>query len=398
MFIMMPKRFGMFIHWGIYALSGFQEQYQYRNGIPRFEYGKLAGKFNPTEYDPDEWVRLAKEAGMSYICFTAKHMDGFCMWDTAYTSFNVMNTPYGRDTLAMLAEACARHGISLSVYYSLPDCRHPNAYNPLSTHQMLPEPGDIPDNVLYRQYVKNQITELMTRYGKIYTLFWDIPPHIYDPSVNEYVRSLQPGILINNRGYDEGDFATPERSVPEGNTFDSLTEACQSVGKQSWGYREDEDFYTDRFLCSGMDKIFVIGGSYLLNVGPDPNGRISKPYAEKIRAVGSWYRRVSESFDGDRLPEEQYRCPEVLTVRKNNIIYLHCNQPLTSCGLSMKKVTAMPKSVVCLNNGQELKFGIDILPDDFDGSRNAMREPSLHIYNIPVDAFSNEVLVIRIET
>lgn len=393
----MPKRFGMFIHWGIYALSGFQEQYQYRKSISRSEYVKLAEQFNPTEYNPDEWVRLAKNAGVSYICFTTKHMDGFCMWDTVYTTFNIMNTPYGRDTLSLLAEACERHGISLSLYYSLPDCHHPNAYNPLSTHQMLPEPGDNPDNVLYREYVKNQITELMTRYGKIYTLFWDIPPNINDPSMNEYVRSLQPGILINNRGYDEGDFATPERSVPEGSCFENLTEACQSVGKQSWGYRIDEDFYTDRFLCGSMDKICVMGGSYLLNAGPMPNGMISEPYADKIRTIGDWYRRVEESFDRDRIPEDIYQCSEAITVRRKNYIYLHCNAQLESSGLSLKKMTVLPKSVILLNTCEPLKFGIDTLPDDFDGSKNSMHTPSLHIYNIPADALSNEVIVIKIE-
>ncbi len=393
----MPNKFGMFIHWGIYALSGFQEQYQYRKSIPRGEYEKLAGQFNPTEYDPDEWVCLAKDAGMSYICFTAKHMDGFCMWDTAYTSFNIMNTPYGKDTLAMLAEACARHGVALSIYYSLPDCHHPNAYNPLSTHQMLPEPEDMPDSVLYRRYVKNQITELMTNYGKIYTLFWDIPPGIHDPSMNEYVRSLQPGILINNRGYDGGDFATPERSVPEGNFFESMTEACQSVGKESWGWRADEDFYTDRFLCGSIDKIRIMGGSYLLNAGPAPDGTISGPYARKIRAAGSWYRRVEESFEGDCMPDEKYRCPEAITVRRKNTVYLHCNEKLISSGLSLKRVTEMPKSVTLLNTGESLKFGVDGLPDDFDGGKNRMRPPSLHIYDIPADALSNEVIVIKIE-
>ncbi|MDD4772477.1 MAG: alpha-L-fucosidase [Eubacteriales bacterium] len=391
----MPHKFGMFIHWGIYALSGFQEQYQFRMGIPRSEYIGLADKFNPTRYDPDAWVRLAKEAGMSYICFTAKHMDGFCMWNTAYTDFNIMNTPYKQDTLAMLAEACARHGMALSIYYSLPDCHHPSAYNSLSTHQMQPEAGDIPDSVLYRQYVKNQITELMTGYGRIYTLFWDIPPKINDPSINAYVRSLQPDILINNRGYDKGDFATPERSVPGGDCFKELTEACQSVGKQSWGYRIDEDFYSDNFLCGSIDKIRTMGGSYLLNVGPGPDGRITEPYAKKIRSVGSWYRRVEESFEGDRDPRELYRCPEAATVVRGNAVYLHCGR-LDSGGLSLKKVTSPPESVILLNTGEPLKYGIDILPDDYDGDKSSMRAPSLHIYNIPVDKLSNEIIVIKI--
>jgi len=206
------NKFGMFIHWGIYALTQLQEQAYARYDIPREEYEALAKQFNPEQYDPEEWVLLAKNAGMKYICFTAKHHDGFCLWDTKYSDYNIMNTPYGKDVLKMLADACRKHGMLLSLYYSNPDWHHPQGYNPDSTHQWKSVNLNAPDFETYKQYIKNQITELLTNYGKIYTLFWDIPPRVEDRSFNELVRKLQPGIYINNRGFDEGDFSTPERS------------------------------------------------------------------------------------------------------------------------------------------------------------------------------------------
>ena len=129
------NKFGMFIHWGIYSLIGVHEQVFAKLDIPREEYEALAERFDPVEYDPEKWVLLAKEAGMKYICFTAKHHDGFCMWDTKYTDYNIMNTPYGKDVLAMLAAACKKHGMLLSIYYSCPDWHHEDAYNPKSSHQ-----------------------------------------------------------------------------------------------------------------------------------------------------------------------------------------------------------------------------------------------------------------------
>jgi len=205
------NKFGMFIHWGIYALTELQDQAFIRYDMPREKYEALQHRFNPVNYNPEEWVLLAKNAGMKYICFTTKHHDGFCMWDTKYSDYNIMNTPYGKDVLKMLAEACEKHGMLLSLYYSIPDWHHPKGFNPVSTHQWGAVNKDAPDFDSYKSYIVSQITELLTNYGKIYTLFWDIPPKLEDRSINEYVRKLQPGIFINNRGFDEGDFSTPER-------------------------------------------------------------------------------------------------------------------------------------------------------------------------------------------
>jgi alpha-L-fucosidase len=123
------KRFGLFVHWGLYSIPAWHEQMQWRKRVPRGGYEKLAGQFNPVRFDPDAWLDLAEEAGMQYLCFTTKHHDGFCLWDTAGTDYNVMNSPYGRDILAILAEACHRRGFPVSLYYSAVDWQHPNYPN-----------------------------------------------------------------------------------------------------------------------------------------------------------------------------------------------------------------------------------------------------------------------------
>ena len=149
------NKFGMFVHWGIYAQTGIQEQVYARFDWDREKYESLQKTFNPVNYDPEKWVLLAKEAGMKYICFTAKHHDGFCMWDTKYTDYNVMNTPYKKDVLKMLAEACSKHGMRLSLYYSNPDWHHENSYNQYSSHQWRCRYPEKTDLVKYRQFIKN---------------------------------------------------------------------------------------------------------------------------------------------------------------------------------------------------------------------------------------------------
>ena len=205
------NKLGMFVHWGLYSITGFHEQALARLDMNHADYEAMKNRFNPTKFDPEEWVFLAKSAGMKYICFTAKHHDGFCMWDTKQTDYSIMNTPYGKDVLKMLAAACEKHGMLLSLYYSNPDWHHPLGYNPESSHQWKAKYKETVDTEGYREFVRAQVTELLTGYGKIYTFFWDIPPKIQDTSMNELIRRLQPDILINDRGWSEGDFSTPER-------------------------------------------------------------------------------------------------------------------------------------------------------------------------------------------
>ncbi len=395
------NKFGMFIHWGIYAMTGLHEQALARYSMDKGEYEKLMYSFNPTEYNPEEWVLLAKEAGMKYICFTTKRHDGFCMWNTKYTDYNIMNTPYGKDVFAMLAEACHKHGMKLSIYYSCPDWHHEYGFNPSSTHQWPSAWPDKPDTERYREYVKNQVRELLTNYGPIYTFFWDIPPRMVDPSMNELVRSLQPGIYINNRGWDEGDFSTPEREYQgaEKKRFARMTEACNSFGVQSWGYRANENFYSMRHLIHSIDEFMAKGASYLLNVGPDALGRISPEFRKRLKFVGDWYNRMEgalECAEDDDFNYAVRHCDYVAT-KKDGKTYLHFYHGIFSDSVALVNYPCIPKSVRLMNTGKALDFKAELLPEYFDGYTGKAEKESLHISGIPVDELESEAIVIEIE-
>ena len=264
------NRFGLFIHWGIYAVAGWHEQHGYRKNVDRYEYSKLAEQFNPTDFKPVEWVDMAINTGMDYICFTTKHIDGFCMFDTKLTDFNIMNTPYGKDTLKELADECHKRDFPLALYYSPIDRNNPfYPYHGRSYENPEWYPEDTPDLECYMEFVREQVRELCTNYGPIYSFWWDTGRLLeyHDPSINELIRKMQPGILINGRGFSDGDFRTPERDwdeyVNEDSSFQVPTEACQSIGTESWGYRKDEEYYSTRYLMESMDKIFAKGGNYL---------------------------------------------------------------------------------------------------------------------------------------
>jgi alpha-L-fucosidase len=392
------NKFGMFVHWGFYALTGIQEQAFARMNMPREEYESLMHKFDPMNYDPEKWVLLAKEAGMEYICFTAKHHDGFCMWDTAYTDYKITKTPYGKDTLKMLADACQKHGMKLSLYYSCPDWHHENGYNPATTHQWKAHTENGIDHAPYLEYVRNQVRELCTNYGPLYTFFWDIPPKIKDPSFNAMIRELQPGIYINDRGYDVGDFSTPEREyqAADGARFTRMTEACNSLGEQSWGYRENEDFYSMRHLISAIDRMMAMGASYLLNVGPNALGEIPEEYAARLRRIGDWYNRMEGALVCHEVDDFNYKVKanKVIVTKKNGKSYFHFYDGVRSSSVALQYFPNMPKSVRLLNTGKPLKASFDLLPEYFS---NGQAQPFLHVTGIPVDDLANEAIVIEIE-
>jgi alpha-L-fucosidase len=244
----LEKRFGLFIHWGLYSIPEWQEQVLWRGRMPRKNYEPLINQFNPVKFNPDNWIDLLQEVGMEYLCFTSKHHDGFSMWDTKQSDYNVMNTTYGKDVLGMLAEACHRRGVKFGIYYSIPDWYHPNYPNQGRHHEMFgPRKGDEPDFDKYVSFMERQVEELCTQYGEVGQFFWDINVLQYNnKAFNDHIRKLQPGMVINERGPENGDFQTPERNVPEGMEFKQLTEAVQSMGRESWGYRKDEDYYNHK--------------------------------------------------------------------------------------------------------------------------------------------------------
>lgn len=393
----------MFIHWGFYALTELQEQAFVRYDMNRARYEALMHQFNPMQYQPEEWVLLAKQAGMRYICFTAKHHDGFCMWDTRYTDYSIMHTPYGKDVLRQLADACHKHGMLLSLYYSCPDWHHPCAYNPASTHQWRALPTQEDRFTQYKRYLLNQITELLTNYGPIYTLFWDIPPRLEDRSVNEYVRSLQPGIYINNRGFDDDDFSTPEREYSADDNlarFPHMTEACNSIDAQSWGYRREADFYSLRHLLSSIDKTMARGGSYLLNIGPRADGTLDPQHAQRIRLVGDWYGRMRgclEEHEPDDFDYGVHKSGECIINRKGNRTYFHFFNGTRSSAVALARFPHMPRRVMLLNTGADLPFCKEVLPDYFNGQTGVAEHEYLHIRGIPTEELGVEPVVIEIE-
>ena len=388
-------RFGMFVHWGLYAVPGWHEQLLWRGDTTREHYEALMHEFNPVRFDPEAWLDLAEAAGMQYVCFTTKHHDGFCMWDTKQTDYNIMHTPYGKDIVGQLAEACHRRGFPISFYYSCPDWHHPNYPNQGRHHELFaPRATDEPDLDRYYAFVKAQIGELLTGYGPIYQLFWDVNvAEYYNDELNAYARSLQPGLLINNRGPDAGDYSTPERELPGGAAFTTPTEACQSLGRESWGFRADEDYYSRKFLMQSIDQILAMGGNYLLNVGPRADGTIDEANVETLRRIGDWYSKVREAFDG-AYPATYLKSDDrdqVLLTRKGNAIYVHAPHDLQTTSVTLKPLDRLPARAVLLNDGRELPVRVELLPWYWQ------EKPYLQVQQIPVDDYPGEVLVIRLE-
>lgn len=391
------ERFGLFVHWGLYAVGQWHEQEQWRKRVDKRDYTKYMMEFNPEGYTPDEWMCLAKEAGMQYVVFTTKHHDGFCMWDTKYTDYNIMNTPYGKDVLKEVAQSCKKYGLKLGLYYSVPDWNQKNSINFGASHQLAkPNPGDEPDVEKYKAFIKNQMKELMKNYGKIEALFWDIPPCNYDPSVNAYVKSLMPDIFINDRGYSEGDYATPEREVPKGKAFSRLTEACQSIGAQAWGYRVNEDYFSHKFIESSIDSIMCRGGNYLLNVGPDAKGHIAPKAKEAIEKIGAWYNKVSESYLGAEIVDIniQNSINDFFITKKGNALYIHLTERSQVDGLALRPIADMPKEAIVLNNRKELICEMAYMPSYFSPQKTDGEY--LHVMGIPINELSGEVIVLKL--
>ena len=392
----LEKRFGMFIHWGIYALTEWHEQALWRLEMDEAEYENMMHDFNPTKFNPNIWIDAAQNAGMEFLCFTAKHHDGFCMWDTKYTDYKITNTPYKKDVLKMLSDACAKRGMGFGIYYSLPDWHHPN-YPNIGRHHELHWPKALKEinEEKYLEYVKNQVRELCENYGDINQFFWDINvAEFYRPELNEMIRKLQPGAIINDRGPSPGDYTTPERQIPSGGSFKTPVMAVNSVGKESWGYRKDEDYYTSKFLMQSIGKILSMNGNYMLNVGPMPNGKIDDKSLDILDKVGCWYKKVQEAFI-DTYPvnylfdSDLIKCDGIFFTAKDNSIYINITNDLPTSGLCLHPFTKKPKKAVLLNNKQDIETAVDLIPTQF---RN---KPSLRLKNIPVDKFHNEPMVIK---
>jgi alpha-L-fucosidase len=304
-------RFGMFVHWGVYSvpagtyhgrrIGGIGEWIMNTAKIPCAEYQQFAKQFNPVKYDADAWVRTAKDAGMKYIVITSKHHDGFAMFDSKASNWNIVKaSPFGRDPLKELAAACRKHGIRLGFYYSqAQDWNNPGGAA-AGGHWDPAQNGSMDD------YIKNvavpQVREILTHYGKISVLWWDTPIDMNHDRAAELISvlKLQPGIIHNNRlgGGFRGDTETPEQYVPATGFPGRDWETCMTMN-DTWGYKSyDDNWKSSETIIHNLVDIASKGGNYLLNVGPTNEGVIPAPSIERLRAVGSWMRSNGQAIYG----------------------------------------------------------------------------------------------------
>jgi alpha-L-fucosidase len=221
-------------------------------------------------------------------------------------------------------------------------------------------------------------------------------PLYKDPSVNQMIRTLQPKAVINNRGFDDGDFGTPERDfdskaadVPG---FERPTEACQSVGMESWGYKKDEDYYTDRHLMRSIDRYLSRDANYLLNVGPTGEGLIPPESTAILNRIGKWYHAVRESYEEVKPAPAVLSNPNVMITVRDRTVYLHFNKDITGNGFKFKPVNMLPRTAVLLNNGKKLESVVNLSPSD-----HVEQKPYLRIRNIPAGEMADTVMVIKLE-
>lgn len=342
-------RFGMFIHWGLYALPARHEWVMSKEQISKKDYENYVQYFDPDLFDPVEWAALAKKAGMKYVVFTAKHHDGFCMYDSAYTTYKVTNTPARRDVFRELVDAFRAEGIRIGVYYSLIDWHHPDftvkdPIHPERNHKSELKKDKYRSNDKFQRYLKNQLTELLTNYGKIDVLFADFSyPQRKNGKGKDYwnsedlyaqIRNLQPQIIINDRMdlMEEGgwDYRTPEQFMPKSwVTYQGekvAWETCQTFSG-SWGYFRDEYTWksTKQTLVMLIETVSK-GGNLILNVGPTARGVIQEKAVERLNATHQWMKYNSRSIYGCTAAPDAIETPKntLLTYNpKTNRLYVH---------------------------------------------------------------------------
>ncbi|HEY1202049.1 MAG TPA: alpha-L-fucosidase [Niastella sp.] len=332
-------RFGMFIHWGVYSvpagyyngqsIKGIGEWIMNRGKIPVAEYQQFASSFNPVKYDADAWVKLAKEAGMKYIVITAKHHDGFALFKSNASKWNMVDaTPYGKDLLTPLAEACRKYGMKLGFYYSQaqdwcnpggaaskkvasegwanPDSATIDAY--IASHEGHWDPAQTSKTM--SQYIDEvavpQVKELLTNYGDVAVLWWDTPTGMTDEFAEKLnaVLAMQPNIITNDRlkrPNFPGDYKTPEQRIPKESELDGKDwETCMTMNN-TWGYKKnDHEWKSAEVMVRNLVDIASKGGNYLMNVGPKDDGTIPAESIARLQQVGAWMKVNGEAIYGTK--------------------------------------------------------------------------------------------------
>lgn len=355
-------RFGLFIHWGVYSVLGDGEWVMNNQQIPIKTYEKLPAFFNPVDFNPTEWVQMAKDAGMKYITITSKHHDGFAMFDSKVSDYNIVKrTPYGKDVLKMLADECRKQGIKLFFYHSQLDWRHPDYFprgNTGGNYTGREEKGDMNK---YLDYMDAQLTELLTNYGDIGGIWFD---GMWDKKDAEWrlnqtyslIHKLQPGTLVGSNHhvapYEGEDFQMFEKDLPGHNTTGFAPEqkvgalpkeVCETINN-SWGFNlRDDKNKSIKDLIQYLVKGAGYDANFLLNVGPMPNGKIQPEHVALLKQMGEWTRQYGETIYGTRggpLTPREWG----VTTQKGNKVYIHIlkwyDETLTLPKLGKKVVSA----------------------------------------------------------
>lgn len=365
-------RFGMFLHWGLYSIPARGEWMRSFEKLTDEEYGKYFEEFNPVDYDPKEWARLAKKAGMKYMVLTAKHHDGFCLFDSEYTDFKATNTKCGRDLIKEYVEAVRAEGLKVGLYYSLLDWHHEDyphfsdGAHPMYQNPAYPDEGRVWER--YVEYLHNQVRELCTNYGKIDILWFDYSFGEYSGEkwgatrLVNMVRQLQPGVIIDNRlevsgsGLGSlasgnplpyhGDFVSPEQIIPQEGIRDVngdplIWEACFTMN-DSWGYNlKDKYFKPAPMLIKKLVECVSKGGNMLLNVGPDARGNFPEESVSILKDIGKWMEKNGESIYGCGM-SDMPRPDFGRITQKGNKLYYHIFDntigPIPLIGIEKKDV------------------------------------------------------------
>ena len=295
-------RFGMFIHWGLYSVPADGEWILENKKIPVSQYEQFAQQFNPVKFDAKAWVRAAKHAGMKYIVITSKHHDGFDLYPSALSDWGLKRTPFQRDPLKELADACAAEGITFCLYHSIMDWHHPDWGQRRPWNDTAGTAA--PDMDRYTAYLKGQLNELLTGYGKIGVLWFDGQwekcwSRERGEDLYNYVRNLQPGIIVNNRTGGRGDYDTPEQKIPAtGYGPGVYWESCGTMNDH-WGYsKSDHNWKSTETLVRNLIDCTSKGGNYLLNVGPTAEGLFPDASLERLQQIGDWMKVNGEAIYG----------------------------------------------------------------------------------------------------
>jgi alpha-L-fucosidase len=371
-------RFGLFIHWGLYSIAAGEwkgmtnhaEWIRTTAQIPLEEYDKFVDQFNPTKFDAEAWVRMAKDAGMKYIVITSKHHDGFCLFDSKYTKFDIMATPFKRDVLKELADACHKEGIKICWYYSIMDWHHPD-YLPRRDWE-IDRPTEGANFDRYVQYMKNELKELLTNYGEISVLWFDGEwEENWNPKrgndLYDYVRKLQPNIIINNRvgagrsgmaGMDKegkfaGDFGTPEQEIPSTGMPGVDWESCMTMNDH-WGYNShDDNWKSCRELIQDLADIASKGGNFLLNIGPTAEGTFPSTSVERLHVIGAWMKINGESIYGTTaspfIQLKWGRCTQK-PIEDGTRLYLHVFDWPKDGMLTVPGILSLPRTAFLLSD------------------------------------------------